>query len=41
MHGFGEFKWPNGKIYKGFYKADVKDGQGKLIWPDGREYEGP
>jgi hypothetical protein len=36
MDGSGEFKWPDGRIYIGEYKADKKEGHGKFIWPDKR-----
>ena len=31
MNGYGEFKWPDGRIYKGNYKDDQKDGYGIFI----------
>lgn len=37
MHGFGDFKWANGKIYSGFYKKDFKDGLGLLFNKGGLE----
>ena len=40
MHGYGEFKWADGRVYKGDYKEDLKDGWGVFEWPDGRKYEG-
>ena len=40
MHGFGTFKWPDGMIYEGEYKNDMKDGIGKMTWPDGKIYYG-
>lgn len=40
MHGYGEFKWPDGRVYKGSYKDDLKDGHGLFEWPDGRKYLG-
>jgi hypothetical protein len=38
MHGYGEFKWPGGKCYKGLYEKDLKHGQGKMIYIDGIVY---
>lgn len=40
MHGFGIFKWPDGRVYEGEYKDDMKDGIGKMIWPNGNSYNG-
>lgn len=37
MNGEGEFFWPNGKFFKGFYKDDKKEGPGIFTWPDGKE----
>lgn len=34
MHGFGEFFWPNGKRYSGYYENDKKEGFGIYYWPD-------
>ena len=30
----------DGRIYKGQYVADMKDGHGVFTWPDGRKYDG-
>ena len=38
MDGYGEFSWPDGRIYKGEYKDDKKHGEGEFFWPDGRKY---
>ena len=40
MHGYGDFSWADGRVYKGEYVDDKKEGQGVFIWPDGREYNG-
>lgn len=40
MHGFGTFRWPDGRIYRGNYALDAKEGYGVFEWPDGRKYEG-
>lgn len=37
MHGFGDFKWVNGKVYSGYYKKDLKDGLGLLFNRGGLE----
>ncbi|CAD8131126.1 unnamed protein product [Paramecium sonneborni] len=40
MHGEGEFSWPNGKKYSGWYFKNQKCGLGTFEWPDGRRYVG-
>jgi len=40
MHGEGEFSWPDGKRYTGWYLNNKKCGLGTFIWPDGRKYVG-
>jgi hypothetical protein len=40
MNGEGEYKWEDGKIYKGEYVDDKRHGHGRLSWPDGRFYDG-
>lgn len=40
MHGNGEFKWSDGRVYVGEYANDKKHGQGVYTWPDGRYYDG-
>lgn len=32
MHGHGEFKFPDGRRYLGFYSNDKKDGHGMFEW---------
>lgn len=32
MHGYGEFKWNDGKKYVGYYKNDRKEGFGIYYW---------
>ena len=39
MHGFGTFKWPDGKTYEGNYKNDVKDGEGTMTFSNGKSYK--
>jgi hypothetical protein len=34
MHGYGEFRWKDGKKYVGFYKNDKKDGFGIYYWEE-------
>ena len=40
MHGLGVYKWHDGRIYKGQFVRDQKEGHGVLTWPDGRKYDG-
>lgn len=40
MHGTGEFRWADGRVYSGNYANDKKHGQGVYSWPDGRRYQG-
>lgn len=37
---FSKFNWPNGRVYAGEWKNDMKEGKGKMIWADGTIYEG-
>ena len=39
-HGFGEFRWQTGGVYRGEYENDVKQGYGMMQWPDGSIYKG-
>jgi hypothetical protein len=32
MHGYGIYTWPDGKVYKGYYIEDLKDGEGYLLF---------
>lgn len=34
MHGYGEFYWPDGKKYYGYYNNDKKEGFGIFHWPN-------
>ena len=40
MHGNGIYKWPDGNIYKGEYKNNIREGEGEFIWKDGRKFKG-
>ena len=40
MHGVGVFEWTDGRVYKGSFANDRKEGQGILTWGDGRIYDG-
>ncbi len=39
-HGYGEFKWETGGVFKGNYAQDVKCGYGEMTWGDGSQYKG-
>jgi hypothetical protein len=32
MNGQGEFTWPDGRIFQGYYKDDKKEGYGIFEW---------
>ena len=36
MHGYGIYKWNDGRKYEGQYFHDKKEGFGKYYWNDGR-----
>ena len=36
----GEYRYADGKIYKGSLAGGIRDGQGTMIWPDGSRYTG-
>ena len=38
--GHGTFRWPNGDVYEGEWKASEKDGKGTHWWANGESYEG-
>ncbi len=40
LHGVGAYKWSDGKMYKGQYQNDKKEGFGVYHLSDGRRYEG-
>ena len=39
FHGYGEYYWYNGKVYKGNWVNGKMEGQGTLSY-DGKEYVG-
>ena len=39
-HGYGEFYWESGDVYKGAYENDKRHGYGELSWTDGTIYKG-
>lgn len=40
MNGTGRLVWPDGKVYAGYFKDDLRNGFGKLEWADGKMFEG-
>jgi len=40
MHGYGVFKWPDGRKYCGTYFEDLRDGKGVYEWANGKRLEG-
>ena len=39
-HGYGIFRWPDGRAYYGQWKEDKKDGYGYYSFTDDNEYYG-
>jgi hypothetical protein len=40
MHGIGEYRWADGRIYKGSWANDDRNGMGLLWYPNGSLYQG-
>lgn len=40
MHGYGIYRWQDGRLYEGEYFNDKKHGDGRYVWADGRQYIG-
>lgn len=40
MDGNGKLIWPDGKVYSGYFKDDLRNGFGALEWEDGKRFEG-
>jgi hypothetical protein len=40
MHGYGVFRFDDGRIYEGEYKNNRKNGFGVFKWPTKKWYEG-
>lgn len=40
MHGYGTYKWADGRRYEGEYLNDHKHGHGLYTYADGRKYDG-
>jgi len=38
MEGFGELRWPNGKVYFGNFLKGNMHGKGKLLYQNGEKY---
>lgn len=34
-HGFGRYRWADGKIYEGYWKNGKQEGKGKIIDTNG------
>jgi hypothetical protein len=41
FHGYGIYRWADGRVYYGEWKEDKHDGYGYTKYPDGKEYFGP
>jgi len=39
-HGFGIYRWPDGSVFKGNFKNDLRHGNGRFLWSNGESYEG-
>jgi hypothetical protein len=39
-HGYGEFTWGSGSVYRGKYFKDKKKGYGEMTWADGSQFRG-
>ena len=40
MHGYGVYKFPDGRVYCGEWNNNIRTGFGKLVYPNGTYYEG-
>lgn len=40
MDGYGEYTWPNGEKYQGFYEKGQRNGKGKYYISKDRYFEG-
>jgi hypothetical protein len=40
LHGFGVYKFADGRYYKGMWKHGKAHGHGVFTSPDGEEYDG-
>ena len=38
--GLGEYRWPNGDVYRGDYSQGRRNGRGEMRYADGDRYEG-
>jgi hypothetical protein len=39
-HGYGEYSFANGDIYKGLFQLDLRSGRGNYVWSDSSSYKG-
>lgn len=39
-HGYGVYKWPSGRMYKGQWSDNMMHGDGTEVWPSGSKYRG-
>lgn len=39
MHGSGNHRWPDGRVYEGNWVTDKYNGRGRYLLLDGRVYE--
>lgn len=40
IDGIGDFLYPDGRHYRGSFRAGLPDGQGEMVWPDSGKYVG-
>ena len=40
MSGLGKMTYPSGQVYIGYFKSDMRNGQGTLIMPSGQKIKG-
>ncbi|CAD8074539.1 unnamed protein product [Paramecium primaurelia] len=40
IQGFGNYQWPDGRLYVGEWMRNKMHGKGEIKWPDGRKYKG-
>jgi hypothetical protein len=40
MFGYGEMTYPNGKMYKGYWRDDTRHGEGSMHSPHGTIFSG-
>jgi hypothetical protein len=40
IEGEGEYRWSDGRTFKGHWQGNKMHGYGVFTWPDNRRYEG-